>query len=52
MWNKGLSYRERHGLGPVGMNKDTNSNESTLNKLRTDLNNEYSAMGYISTSFK
>ena len=26
MWNKGLSYRERHGLGQVGMNKDTNSN--------------------------
>ena len=23
-------------------NKDTNSKESTLNKLRTDLNNEYS----------
>ena len=26
MWNKGLSYRERHELGHVGMNKAINTN--------------------------
>ena len=26
MWNKGLSYRERHGLGHAGMNKGINTN--------------------------
>ena len=26
MWNKGLSYRERQGIGRAGINKDTNSN--------------------------
>ena len=32
MWNKGLSYRERHGLRNVGINKITNTKTGdTLN---------------------
>ena len=55
MWNKGLSYRERQGIGQAGMNKDTNSNvgdalNADTNKshaLHTDENAPKHSLGRI-----
>ena len=39
MWNKGLSYRERHGL--------INTHKSVRNKLNTDKNTSNHSLGLV-----
>ena len=45
MWNKGLSYRERHGLGHAGMNKGINTNVDDT--LHTDTNASRHSLGLV-----
>lgn len=45
MWNKGLSYRERHGLGHAGMNKGINTNVDDT--LHTDTNASKHSLGLV-----
>ena len=45
MWNKGLSYRERHGLGHAGMNKGINTNVDDT--LHTDTNESNHSLGLV-----
>ena len=45
MWNKGLSYRERHGLGHAGMNKVINTNVDDT--LHTDTNASKHSLGLV-----
>ena len=45
MWNKGLSYRERHGLRNVGINKITNT--KTGDTLNPDKNVSKHSLGLV-----
>ena len=45
MWNKGLSYRERHGLRNVGINKITNT--KTGDMLNPDKNVSKHSLGLV-----
>ena len=45
MWNKNLSYRERHGLGHAGINKGINMNVGDM--LHTDRNASKHSLGLV-----